>query len=109
VGVCALQAASPTVKIFIYVHQGVSPVQLQQHVHERFGIALLRPVEVVPLHHSDWVRPERYRHFTMIRQAVGAARLGWEALSMRVPEVRGWGRGFGGVGGWVGGWVGDGN
>ncbi len=46
VGIRALQEASPTVKIFVYVHEGVSAEQLQRGVRERFNIELLRPIEV---------------------------------------------------------------
>ncbi|GBF92830.1 GDP-Man:Man(3) c(2)-PP-Dol alpha-1,2-mannosyltransferase [Raphidocelis subcapitata] len=87
VGVRALQAAYPSLRIFVYVHEGVTAQELRRQAAERFNIRLLRPIEVVPLSRSDLIRPERYRHFTMVRQALGAALLGREALSRRAPAV----------------------
>lgn len=45
-------------------------------------------LQLVPVRGSEWVKPERYRRFTMICQAAGSVALGWEALKRRVPEVR---------------------
>ncbi|KIZ06575.1 alpha-1,2-mannosyltransferase [Monoraphidium neglectum] len=87
VAIQALQVAYPSVKLFIYVREGVSAAQLQQHAADHFNIVLPQPFEVVPLKRTHLVRPERYRRFTMIRQAAGSALLGWEALSLRVPQV----------------------
>lgn len=44
-------------------------------------------IQVVELRSSDKLKPERYPSFTMIRQALGAVAVGWEALQLRVPEV----------------------
>jgi hypothetical protein len=44
--------------------------------------------QVQHLSRSGLVLPERYPTFTLLRQAVGSVRLGHEALSKLVPEVR---------------------
>ncbi|KAI8471407.1 MAG: hypothetical protein J3K34DRAFT_384792 [Monoraphidium minutum] len=87
VAIRALQLEYPSVKIFIYVHEGASAADLRRHAEEHFNIEIPRPFEVVPLRCSDLLKPQQYRHFTMIRQAVGSVRLGWEALSRRVPQL----------------------
>lgn len=48
------------------------------------------------------ILPEHYPRFTLIRQALGSLRLGWEALSQLVPEVGAAVSVLGGEG--VGGW-----
>ena len=63
--------------------------QLVRDASQRFNVALLEGgVRVVPLRRTALVLPERYPRFTLIGQAWGAARLGHEALSKVVPEVR---------------------
>jgi alpha-1,2-mannosyltransferase len=43
--------------------------------------------KVVPLARASLLEPKQYPRFTMLRQALGAARLGWDALSLRVPAL----------------------
>lgn len=43
--------------------------------------------QVVPLALSHLLHPERYPRFTLLRQAIASARVGYEALSKVVPEV----------------------
>lgn len=45
-------------------------------------------VQVVPLQQTALILPEHYPSFTLLRQALGAVQLGYEALSLLVPEVR---------------------
>lgn len=44
-------------------------------------------VQVIPLHKGYLVQPEQYPRLTLLGQALGAVRLGYEALSHIVPEV----------------------
>ena len=44
--------------------------------------------QVVRLHSRHLLLPERYPRFTLLRQALGSARVGYEALTNAVPEVR---------------------
>jgi len=44
--------------------------------------------QVQPLKRTALILPEQYPSFTLLRQAVGATKLGYEALSLLVPEVR---------------------
>ena len=39
------------------------------------------------LHNRHLLLPERYPRFTLLGQALGSVRLGYEALSKAVPEV----------------------
>ena len=43
--------------------------------------------QVIPLHKGYLVQPEQYPRLTLLGQALGAVRLGYEALSHVVPEV----------------------
>jgi hypothetical protein len=45
-------------------------------------------LQVQPLKNTGLILPDNYPSFTLIRQAVGAVKLGYEALSLMVPEVR---------------------
>lgn len=42
---------------------------------------------MVPLAHTDYIKPERYPSLTLVCQAVGSVMLAFEALSQLVPEV----------------------
>lgn len=46
------------------------------------------PPQVVPLQRTALIEPEHYPRFTLLRQAWGSVLLAWDALSVRVPEVR---------------------
>jgi len=83
----ALQEARPDVQIVIYARAGVSEQQLVQDAQQRFNIPIKAGIKVVPLVHTDLILPERYPRLTLVGQAVGAARLGAEALRGLVPEV----------------------
>jgi hypothetical protein len=50
------------------------------------------PLQVRGLKRTDLILPELYPSFTLLRQAIGAVKLGQEALNLLVPEV---GRGGG--------------
>lgn len=52
-------------------------------------------VQVRGLKRTDLILPELYPSFTLLRQALGAVKLGREALTLLVPEV---GVQWGGVG-----------
>lgn len=43
--------------------------------------------QVRNLKRTDLILPEHYPTFTLLRQAIGAVKLGHEALSLMVPEV----------------------
>lgn len=44
-------------------------------------------LQVIQLHGRHLLLPERYPRFTLLGQALGSARLGYEALTRAVPEV----------------------
>lgn len=44
-------------------------------------------LQVVQLHNRHLLLPERYPRFTLLGQALGSVRLGYEALTNAVPEV----------------------
>ena len=44
-------------------------------------------MQVVQLHNRHLLLPERYPRFTLLGQALGSVRLGYEALTAAVPEV----------------------
>jgi len=83
----AVQCASSSCKVVIYAREGVTAKQLVKDAADRFHIHIDRPIEVVPLKLTHLVLAERYPSFTLIRQALGSMRLGWEALCKKVPEV----------------------
>jgi alpha-1,2-mannosyltransferase len=72
----------------IYARAGATAEKMVQDAASRFNVHLDRPVSVVPLERTALVLPESYPRFTLLGQAWGAARLGHEALSKMVPEVR---------------------
>lgn len=55
-----------------------------------FLLQTMKRVQVQPLHKGYLVQPEQYPRFTLVGQAVGAVGLGYEALSLLVPEVSNW-------------------
>ena len=44
-------------------------------------------LQVVQLHNRHLLLPKRYPRFTLLGQALGSVRLGYEALTTAVPEV----------------------
>lgn len=83
----ALQQTAPRARVVIYVREGVTAEQLVQDADSRFNVKLRRPIEVRGLKRTDLILPELYPSFTLLRQAIGAVKLGREALSLLVPEV----------------------
>eukprot|EP00798_Chlamydomonas_sp_ICE-L_P016151 gene16151-22311_t len=83
----AVQDAFPQLKVVIYVREGPTAEMMVKDASTRFNIAISQPFEVVSLAKSDLILPERYSHFTLVRQAIGSMKLGHEALSKLVPEV----------------------
>ena len=47
-------------------------------------------LQVRHLKRTALILPENYPSFTLLRQAVGAVKLGYESLTLMVPEVRSW-------------------
>lgn len=83
----AVQSAAPHAKVVVYSRVGPTAASLQEEARKRFNVHLIHPIEVVPLRHSDYLSPKRYPRFTLIGQAWGSVRVGWEALEQLVPEV----------------------
>ncbi|GLC39586.1 hypothetical protein PLESTB_000810100 [Pleodorina starrii] len=83
----AVQDASPTSQVAIYVREGVTAEQLVADAMSRFNIRIEKPIQVIPLRRTHLVQPERYPRFTLLRQALGSVGLGLEALRQLVPEV----------------------
>ncbi|MEW5302545.1 MAG: hypothetical protein WDW36_005320 [Sanguina aurantia] len=83
----AVQEAYPACKVLIYAREGVTEEQLVKEAKDRFNVHIEQPFQVVPLALSHLLHPERYPRFTLLRQAIASARVGYEALSKVVPEV----------------------
>jgi hypothetical protein len=50
-------------------------------------LLLVRVLQVRHLKRTALILPEHYPSFTLLRQAIGAVKLGYEALTLMVPEV----------------------
>ncbi|GFR48131.1 hypothetical protein Agub_g9965, partial [Astrephomene gubernaculifera] len=83
----AVQDASKTAKVVIYVREGVSAQQLLDDAARRFNIHIDKPIQLLPLRRAPLLLPERYPRLTLVRQAVAAVGAGLEALRQCVPEV----------------------
>ena len=87
---CAIrevQTAHPLARCFVYSGDEATGAELALRAERRFGIKLVRPIEVVRLTRRALVVPERYPVLTMVGQAVGSAILTAEAVTARRPEV----------------------
>lgn len=83
----AVQQSSPDVKVLLYAKAGCTSADLTHDALLRFNVKVKRPVQVLPLHRTALLLSERYRRFTLLRQALGAVVLGRSALRLHVPEV----------------------
>ncbi|KAI3435747.1 hypothetical protein D9Q98_001805 [Chlorella vulgaris] len=83
----AMQDQRPDLKLAIYCGGGRSAEQLCEEVAIRFNLQLMPTFQVVPLPGRDLLQPARYPRFTMLGQAAGSVRVGWQALQQLVPEL----------------------
>ncbi|XP_020523601.1 GDP-Man:Man(3)GlcNAc(2)-PP-Dol alpha-1,2-mannosyltransferase isoform X2 [Amborella trichopoda] len=81
----AVQELNPNLDCVVYTGDEASPQSLMARALDRFGVKLLQPPQVVPLHKRKWVEERTYPHFTMIGQSLGSIYLSWEALNKFTP------------------------
>lgn len=94
-----VQEAYPDVHCVLYTGREVSAPSsvgnaaavtsddILRRVRDRFGIELPRFLEFVFLDKREWVEAIYYPRLTMVMQALGSLVLGWEALTLCVPDV----------------------
>lgn len=85
--VAAVQAVAPESQVIIYSGDGLTAQQLLKSAASNFNITVTDKFKVVQLHNRHLLLPERYPRFTLLGQALGSVRLGYEALSNAVPEI----------------------
>ncbi len=76
------------VRYVIYL-SGPAPVsffEASRKIKSQFNIQLKDPVEFIPVKKSHLIDGDRYRRFTMIRQAIGSIRLAFECLTRLCPD-----------------------
>ncbi|KAL3159480.1 hypothetical protein ABBQ38_009902 [Trebouxia sp. C0009 RCD-2024] len=74
-------------QVIIYSGDGLTAQQLLSSAASNFDITVTDKFKVVQLHNRHLLLPERYPRFTLLGQALGSVRLGYEALTNAVPEV----------------------
>lgn len=80
-----VQLMDDTVTTVVYTGDALNGAELQKRAFERFGVELLRPIQVVKLVSRNLTLPEKYPRFTMVGQAIGSVIVTTEALSKYRP------------------------
>mmetsp|Transcript_44431 Transcript_44431/g.84994 ORF Transcript_44431/g.84994 Transcript_44431/m.84994 type:complete len:492 (+) Transcript_44431:55-1530(+) len=82
-----LQELIPRAKFVIYTGDSATADALARRARERFGIRILRPVDVIRLKRRHLLLDSHWPRFTLLGQAYGAVMVTWEAMRLLVPHL----------------------
>ncbi|KAK4610242.1 GDP-Man:Man(3)GlcNAc(2)-PP-Dol alpha-1,2-mannosyltransferase [Fulvia fulva] len=87
--ILATQRRYPNALCVVYTgDHGASREQILTNVRNRFNIHL-NPARVVFLYLTtrEWVLASKYPHFTLLGQSLGSLIMGWDAITLLVPDM----------------------
>ncbi|KAK8810427.1 hypothetical protein WA158_007002 [Blastocystis sp. Blastoise] len=78
------------INVLLYTGDKESLLEMLEKTNSIFHIDIdtnILPIKVIYLQKRDLIEPSRYPHFTILCQSLGSIVLGFEALSLAVPDI----------------------